>query len=162
MRIVSDTGPLLHLWEADLLALLAAAGVTSIPPAVHTELLKAVPSWQAASWLTLHPLPLELIEEASLWQLSGLLDPGEAEAIALAKHLKPDWLLTDDAAGRLVAKSQGIEVHGSLGVVLWAAATRRLERIEAEDALDRLERSSLWISARVLGEARSALELLFE
>jgi len=72
-----------------------------------------------------------------------LLHLREAEAIALARYLKPDWLLTDDAAARLLGQSLGLEVHGSLGIVLWAAATGYLNRSEADAILERLKNSSL-------------------
>jgi len=75
--------------------------------------------------------------------------------------MKPDWFLTDDAAARLMAESLGMEVHGSIGVVLWAAAHRLIARIEAERPLTGLERSSLWMSPRVRAEARLALGNLF-
>jgi predicted nucleic acid-binding protein len=90
----------------------------------------------------------------------GLLDAGEAEAMALARQLSAHWFLTDDAAARVLAASLALEVHGSLGIVLWAATIRHLSRGEAESALDRLARSSLWISAGVLAEARAALDRL--
>lgn len=99
--------------------------------------------------------------EAAAWRQAGLLDPGEAEAVALARQINAQWLLTDDAAARLFGQSLSLEVHGSLGVVLWAAAAGRLNRADAEAALDRLAQSSLWISAKVLAEAKAALEQLF-
>jgi predicted nucleic acid-binding protein len=89
-----------------------------------------------------------------------LLDAGEAEAIELARQLRAHWFLTDDASARLVAQSLGLEVHGSLGVVLWSAAAGRLPRAAAEDALDMLAHSSLWISPSVLAEAKAALNQL--
>jgi predicted nucleic acid-binding protein len=79
----------------------------------------------------------------------------------LARRLRADWFLTDDAAARLFAQSLGIEVHGSLGVVLWAAAVSELDQGEAFATLDRLAGSSLWISATVLEEARAALRQLY-
>jgi hypothetical protein len=47
--------------------------------------------------------------------------------------------------------------------ILWlgAAAQGHLRREEAVTALERLAQSSLWISARVLAEARAALDSLF-
>jgi predicted nucleic acid-binding protein len=69
--------------------------------------------------------------------------------------------LTDDAAARLVAQQHGLEVHGSLGVILWGAASGHLVRTEAETSLEALSRSSLWISARILEEARTALRQIF-
>jgi len=89
------------------------------------------------------------------------LDAGEAEAIALARQIQADWFLTDDAAARLFAQALGLEVHGSLGIVLWAAVAGHLNRAAAEAVLNRLAQSSLWVSARVLAEARSALDQLF-
>lgn len=96
--------------------------------------------------------------QAQVWQQSGLLHVGEAQALALALQLQANWFLTDDTAARVLSSSLGIEVHGSLGVVLWAAAARHLDRSEAENALKGLAGSSLWISARVLKEAREALD----
>lgn len=90
-----------------------------------------------------------------------LLDLGEAEALALARQLGADWFLTDDTAARVIATRFGIEVHGSLGVVLGAAATGRLGEQEARRCLDSLFRSSLWVSPRVRAEALTALDALF-
>lgn len=49
----------------------------------------------------------------------------------------------------------------SLGIVLWVAAVGHLNRAAAEAVLNRLAQSLLWVSARVLAEARSALAQLF-
>ncbi|MBI5756761.1 MAG: DUF3368 domain-containing protein [Nitrospirae bacterium] len=49
-------------------------------------------------------------------------------------------------AARLFASLMGLEVHGSLGVVLWAAAAGHLTHAEAHAILNRLARSSFWIS----------------
>lgn len=113
------------------------------------------------SWIQRLPLDPAHLEDARAWLQAGLLDPGEAQALALAEQIRADWLLTDDAAARTVAKQKGLEVHGSIGIVLWAAATDLLDREEAESALEALSRSSLWISGRVLEEAHSALERIF-
>ncbi len=110
------------------------------------------------AWLHVTQLDSGPALEARSWQQAGLLHYGEAQAIALARQLGADWLLTDDAAARLLAQSLGLEVHGSLGLVLWAAATRRLSRTEAESVLDRLARSSLWVSPSVFLAAKAALE----
>ncbi|HKV13358.1 MAG TPA: DUF3368 domain-containing protein [Thermoanaerobaculia bacterium] len=79
----------------------------------------------------------------------------------MAAQIRADWLLTDDAAARMVAQQQGFEVHGSLGVVLWAAVEGHLDRESAEEALEALSRSSLWLSSRILAEARAALRQIF-
>jgi predicted nucleic acid-binding protein len=55
------------------------------------------------------------------------------------------------------ASELGLEVHGSLGVILWAAAVGHIDRPIAEQALTQLAASSLWLSSRILGEAWAAL-----
>jgi predicted nucleic acid-binding protein len=69
--------------------------------------------------------------------------------------------LTDDAAARLLAQNLGLEVHGSLGIVLWAAAVGHRNRTDSEITLERLASSSLWLSPKILAEARTALDQLF-
>lgn len=161
--VVCDTSVLLHLTEADALPVLMRMGDITVPRAVVTEMTQHSPLWltEKPSWIHVHSLTDSFLKEATAWCQAGLLDSGEAEAIALTREINAAWLLTDDAAARLFAQSLGIEVHGSLGVVLWAAAVGELNRPDAEEMLDRLAKSSLWISAKVLAEARVALTQLY-
>jgi predicted nucleic acid-binding protein len=162
-RIVCDTGPLLHLREAGLLDLVEAAGFIAIPPMVYSELSDLDPFWreEKPAWLKLASLESSATESSVRWVQAALLDAGEAQALALALQVEAEWLLTDDAAARLIAQQHGLEVHGSLGVVLWAAATGSLQQSEAVSAVEALSKSSLWISARILDEARIALRQIF-
>lgn len=161
-RIVSDTGPLLHLTEAQALHLLELAGEVHIPRQVAAEIAYLAADWGTPVWISIDLLLESFASEALAWQHAGLLDAGEAEAVALARQIGADWLLTDDAAARLFAMELGIEVHGSLGILLWTAAVGRLDHTDAEAALSRLAASSLWVSGRILEEARAALERMFE
>jgi predicted nucleic acid-binding protein len=162
-RIICNTGPLLHLGEAQVLALLALAGEVSIPLAVDLEMLVHQQDWQhqRPAWIIIQRLELPYNTAAAQWQHAGLLHGGEAAAVALAQQLHANWFLTDDTAARVFAQSLGLEVHGSLGIVLWAAAMGQLQRAEAERALDRLAQASLWVSARGLAAAKTALEQLY-
>lgn len=175
-KIVADTGPIFHLHEAGWEALLPQLGEIALPPAVAAELsalsstlTKADGECEAVETSLLEqliqgatvPLPLEAKNEADGWLEAGLIHRGEAEALALARHVHADWFLTDDAAARLLASQLGLETHGSLGVVLWAAATGRIDRSEGQRALNDLANTSLWISKRVLNEATAALDELY-
>ena len=55
-------------------------------------------------------------------QLETVLDPGEAEAIALAVERAPSLLLIDERDGRQVARTLGVPLTGTLGVLLRAKA----------------------------------------
>ena len=140
--------------------LLSLIGSVALPPTVHEELRLHAPAFPAAlpPELQVEKLSSSAHERASAWQQAGLLHRGEAEALALAVATQPDWFLTDDTAARLMAEALGIETHGSLGVVLWAAANRLVTPKDAEAILAGLEKSSLWMSPRVRAAARSALK----
>jgi predicted nucleic acid-binding protein len=96
-----------------------------------------------------------------MWKEVGDLHAGEAEALVLARREKADWFLTDDSATRLFVSLLGMEVHGSLGVILWNTAHRHLSRAETEQALNDLEASSLWLSTRIYQEARQSLDDIY-
>lgn len=79
-------------------------------------------------------------------ELEGL-DPGEQDAIRLAKEVGADLLLLDDLAARRVAGAKGLRVTGLVGV-LDAAAREGL--VDVGDAIARLRQTSFRISARIL------------
>lgn len=63
------------------------------------------------------------------------LDPGEAEAIALAEALGAT-LLVDERKGRRVARERGVRVRGTVGVLLLASDRGLIEAVRPElDAL---------------------------
>ena len=161
--VVCDTGPLLHLSEVGRLDLLSAAGEVVIPAAVADELTRRLPEWglRKPDCIRIDALDPVHADQAVAWEASGMLHAGEAESLALALQLNCDWYLTDDTAARVFASSLGIEVHGTIGVVLWAASNGATSRSETESLLDRLaNESSLWISPRVITEAKSGLDQL--
>ena len=159
--VVCDTGPLIHLSEAQAIYLLRAAGDILIPPAVATELKGNLSKWKLPDWIQIQPLDMQSNAQAKTWIQNHLVDPGEAEAIGLALQKQSDWLLTDDAKARQFAEGLGLEAHGSIGLLLWAIASGHLEsREQAYHRLDGLKHSSLWISERVLHQAAEAIDQL--
>ncbi|MEW5872629.1 MAG: hypothetical protein AB1894_25435 [Chloroflexota bacterium] len=157
MIIVSNTGPILHLQEAKCLDLLRLAGDIHTPKMVEAELTHLLPDFKLPAWININLLEEPFQQLANSWMQAGLLDPGEAEALSLARQLNVKWFLTDDAAARLFASAMDIEVHGSLGIILWAAAVGYLTYVEAVEYLDNLISSSVWMSPRVIASAQDAL-----
>ena len=160
-RIVCDTGPLLHLSEAGSIHLLSQAGEILIPSLVVIEFEANAQGWNPPQWVKIVELEKSAQQKAEKWVSENQIDGGEAEAIALALQEHADWLLTDDANARQFAEFEGLEVHGSIGLLLWSVANGHIpEKALALHLLDSLANSSLWISERVLQEARKAITTL--
>jgi predicted nucleic acid-binding protein len=75
------------------------------------------------------------------------LDPGEREAIVLARLLHADLVIIDERAGRQEARRWNLAVTGTLGVLL-AGADRGL--VDLRQAVSRLQRTSFYISPGLL------------
>jgi predicted nucleic acid-binding protein len=138
MLVVADTSPINYLVLLEYTAVLPALYTrVLIPPAVVRELRdveapEPVRAWAAdlPTWCEVRR-PTAHVETEALAHLGG----GEREAIALAQQVRADLLLIDEADGRRVARSRGLAVTGTLGV-LERAAERGL--LELPSALARL------------------------
>ena len=128
--VVSDTSPLICLAAIrhfNLLRLLY--GEVLIPEAVWQEITRA-PAFAAAASLEVAAdargagwLQVATADNRPLvTQLETMLDPGEAEAIALAVEHTPSLLLIDERDGRQVARTLGVPLTGTLGILLRAKA----------------------------------------
>jgi predicted nucleic acid-binding protein len=127
--IVCDTGPLLHLSEAGAIHLLSLAGEILIPSLVAIEFEASAQGWHPPQWIKIVDLEKETRQKAEKWLRANQIDGREAEAIGLALQEHADWLLTDDAQARQFAESAGLEVHGSIGILLWNGANENIPLI---------------------------------
>lgn len=125
--VVADTGPLHYLVLIDAIEVLPALfGTVAVPEIVRDELRHrrtppAVRAWAASppGWLQVASTPpLDAVPLPAL-------DAGERAAIALAQAVGATLILMDDRAGIAVARAQGLEATGTLGV-LGRAAVRGL------------------------------------
>lgn len=127
---------------------------------VAFEFSKNAPDFTLPDWITIKEL--DNIHETKAMEFAQQIDEGESSAIALFLQIQASWLLCDDTKARHFAESYGLEVHVSIGLLLWGVAANHLaNRNEAIKLLDALADSSLWVSARVLQEARNAINLIY-
>lgn len=75
-------------------------------------------------------------------------DPGEAEAIALAVQVRADLVLMDEELGRRTAKAMGLNVTGTLGLLLRAWQQGLL--LDPQESLRRLQHEGLWVSVALM------------
>ncbi len=134
MVVISDTSPISALFRIGQLELLPKLYKTVVIPAsVALELQKlSLFGYQADEifqyeWLKILQVPASKKLEA----LREILDPGEAEAIALALELKADTLLIDEVRGRDVALSEGLQIIGVLGILLEAKELGLIKQVKS-------------------------------
>lgn len=157
MRVVSDSGPLIHLARAghfDLLRLLY--GRLLIPPAVYQEVAvrgrgqDGSRELSRAEWVVRRrPRRSDLVTA-----LGAFLGRGEAEAITLAAEKGGTLLLIDEVHGRRVAQKMGIPVRGTLGVLLQGYRDHHVPDLGA--AITRMRERGTWIGDEVVGSIMTA------
>jgi hypothetical protein len=158
MDVVSNSTPLIALAKIQKLDLLKHFfGTVSIPQEVYDEVVtRGGPLYGAdevsrASWIRV----VSVENRTAVDALSLTLDRGEAEAIALAREIDA-LLIIDDRDGRDAAKSLGIPITGTIGILLLAAEEKT---ISFKDELDALVAAGFRLSER---EYRRILDLAGE
>ena len=149
MTAVSDTSPLILLEKVDCLWILGKLfDKVFIPPAVDIEWLRPggymVP--ERISVATLSPEATSVAKD-----LYQKLDKGEAEAIAFFSSIKTDRLLLDDLNGRRLAKTMGLPVVGTVGVLITAKLKGMIP--ELSPLSDALKKHRFYIADEVLQKA---------
>ena len=123
MIVVSDSTPLISLMKASQLDILEKLfGNVLIPEAVFSELTAndAFPE-EAALIQKSKSIKVVVVSDhkaVSLLQRATGLDCGESEAIVYADDAHADLLLMDEVQGRKVAKSMGLPIMGSVGILI--------------------------------------------
>lgn len=154
MIVVSNTSPIFYLSTIGQLDLLRQLyGEIIIPTAVFNEITNVGNTDASAaivltiSWIQTRPVS----DQAFINALSVELDPGEAEAIALAVELKADRPLIDERLGRAAAMRSALQVTDVLGILV--AAKRRNLIQEVKPLLDALiEQVGFWVDERLYAE----------
>ncbi len=148
-KAISNTSPLLYLYRIDALDWLPQLFTEiTVPGAVVRELREGqrkgfdVPRPDNYDWLKV----VEPRQMPSEW-LALDLGAGELAAMALALEHPDHVILLDDALARRTAQAAGLEVWGTLKVILEVKSQGFIESIEPY--IDRLDQAGLWMSGEI-------------
>jgi len=147
--IVINTGPIIALvaGTGDLQILQIYRRVY-VPYEVAQELLVenatrfAAAEFIKADWLKKQTEPLVIAPH-----LQNALDKGEAAVIQLAHELRITTVCIDEMAGRRHARLNGLQVTGTIGLLLRAKREGRLSSVR--ETIERMQFHGIWIGEQV-------------
>lgn len=162
MIVISDTTPIISLIKIESLDILEKMyKKIIIPKAVYDELIINI-DYQSEIDIIQKCMYLEtkMVEEnlsVLLLQKQLKLDLGESEAIVLANSINADLIIIDDRKARRIAKEIGLNVTGTLGILVEAKQRGLIK--ELKPLLDKLIKNEIRISKKLY---QDILELVNE
>ncbi len=156
-ELVINTGPVIALVAAlgDLKILRDIYNRVVVPFEVCDEILAQSAShygakeFESANWLEKLKDPCKTNQF-----LQSTLDPGEAAVIQIALDKNIGVVCIDEDAGRRIARLNGLQITGSLGILI--RAKREGHGISLSDAIPRMQERGIHLSHRVI---KAALKL---
>ncbi len=151
MIIVSDTSPvsnLILIQRLNILQKLFAEII--IPTAVDAEIRalkqfgKDLSEYETAKWIKVTaPTNLQKVQTLQI-----NLDEGEAQAIALALEINCDLLLMDERIGTNIARHEGLQTVGLVGVLIKAKEEKIIN--EVREVLNELKNvAGFWLGDKL-------------
>jgi len=146
MILIADSSALIALAIVDKLDLLDQLfGNVYIPRAVYNEMVQQNKLF--ATQLQNYSQD-KVLDISSSFNFNVSLGLGESEAIILYQEKNADYLLWDDKKAKKFAQSFGINVIGSLGILLKAKEKRYIEKISP--LVEILRNSPIFIDEKTL------------
>jgi len=145
--VVVNTGPLVALARAELLDVTGLLPITSVcPREVRLELDRGA----EAGHPPIHPAWLHVLDLSGPIDagLAAVLDLGEAAVVSLALERRIPFVCIDEIRGRRAARSLGLAVTGTLGLLRLAKTVGVLEAVRP--SVDRLLANGMYLHPKVL------------
>jgi len=131
MIVISDSSPLISLAVIEKLDLLGELyEEIYAPTAVFQEVVRTDKPFARELKLFLNGRTEEVKNKMAVRMLSGDIGAGEAEAIVLALERWPAVVLIDDLKARRFAKMNGLDVIGTMGILLKAKKDGLIKEIK--------------------------------
>ncbi|OGI15910.1 hypothetical protein A3K63_00940 [Candidatus Micrarchaeota archaeon RBG_16_49_10] len=160
---ISNSGPLIHLSQIESFGLLGIIKNIYITKEVFDEVcsfsLPGSKEVKKSSNIKVKDLNYKAKDLSRLISDKYSLDLGEATSISLAKQEKINLFLTDDLSAKVVAKEFGLQVHGSIGIILRAFRVGVLKKQDVIRSVQNLhKKSSMFITADLISYVIKQIE----
>jgi predicted nucleic acid-binding protein len=157
VRVVSNASPLIYLSKLGKLKLLQKLfKEILIPKEVFNEVVLrgkegkfsgvlVIEDAVRRGWLKTKGTKVD----RRLLKFAPELDLGETEVISLAREIKADLVLMDDASARSISESFGLDTKGTIYVLLKAYKSELITKEEIKTLLDKLILTGFRLSSEV-------------
>lgn len=146
-KVVCNSSPLIHLAKVGKLELLKGYFTEiSVPEAVYRECVidgkdrDDAKRIESAAWIRVVAIKNIDLKKA----FNTVLDEGESEAIVLALQESADLILLDDYEARELARTYGLKITGTIGLLIKAKYEGDISSIE--EMLKKLRKTGFWLS----------------
>ena len=147
LKVACNSSPLIHLAKIKMLEILEFFfGEILVPEVVYRECVgeggerEDAKEIEKARWIRIVNIQDEELKIA----LNVVLDEGESESIVLALEQSADLILLDDYEAREFARTYGLNITGTVGILMKAKKEGKITSLKEE--LERLRESGFWLS----------------
>jgi predicted nucleic acid-binding protein len=163
MIVVSDTTPIISMLKINKLHLLNKLfGEILIPNAVYNELTTSKKFKEEANQIKecnfIKRVEVDNNKDIERFRITTGLDLGESEAIIYSNKNGVDFLLMDEAKGRIVAKQMGLNIMGTIGILMQAYDDNLITKDEILACIDMLKKNGRYISERLFDSLKNKIE----
>ncbi len=159
MIVIADSSVLINLAKVGLFDVLKSLyGEVTVSPTVFAEVTETgvgksgAREVREASWIRV----LQVKDADKVALLLSDLDRGEAESVVLAMEQKADLVLVDELKARNKLRLLGINIKGTLGVLLFAYERQLIHNVPK--VMDELIGEGSWIDQSLYDKVRELAE----
>ena len=165
--VLCNAGPLITLGKLNRLEVLSELyGEVRIPRSVYDEVVTSGLAKGASDAMTVRLFwrrrkwPIVDVPPALLasYKPSVILDAGERAVLALAQTIRYPLVLLDDEVARSEARRLGLQLRGTLGILVQACHEKILSLVQTELLIHEIStRRDIWISSKLCEQMLSEL-----
>lgn len=163
MTVISDTTPIISLIKIQKLDLLQNLfKEILIPDAVFKELTTNTVYKEEAEIVKncdfFRTVSVQNKKSLEIFQKITGLDAGESEAIIIVDEQKSDLLIMDERKGRKIAGKLGINLTGTIGILIQAYNEKMITAEDVKLCLQNLRQQNIRISEELMNRAFEKLQ----
>lgn len=143
MKAILDSSCIIILSQIERMDILKMLfSEISIPKAVFDEYMVKASAEDKKRLKEIGIKIVDVKDTLAVMTMQTNLGKGESECVVLAKEIDADFVVLDDKYARKVAELLGLNVVGTLGIVVTA---HKKGKIEAKPIIDKMRKKSFWI-----------------